>query len=396
MQHRSTTVTVVGAGLAGLVAAIEVAEAGVPVRLLEARSRLGGRATSTGTPFAANLGPHALYTRTELWDWLRRRDLTRGFRQPRDPHVTFRWGGRSRRLPPRVLLPVLRLRRAAAPVDLDFRSWLASVVPDASIEPIIGLAGNLTFDHDPGRLSAAFVLERLQRITLQPRLPARYVPGGWATLTGRLAARAAALGVAIETDAKVEPHDLHHLGPTIVAVEPRAARRLLGDDGLGVETTRTALLDIGIEHRRGDAYLVIDLDEAGFSTRPSAIVGGIAPKGQSLVQLSVGMLPEESLEQAEQRLESLADAGTPGWRERTQWRRRAAVTASSGAVDLPGTTWRNRPAIDHADGIWLAGDWLASPGHLAEASCTSAVTAARAAAAAALVRPRAGHAAARP
>jgi uncharacterized protein with NAD-binding domain and iron-sulfur cluster len=34
-------ITVIGGGLAGLIAAIECAEQGVPVRLLEARSRLG-------------------------------------------------------------------------------------------------------------------------------------------------------------------------------------------------------------------------------------------------------------------------------------------------------------------------------------------------------------------
>ena len=41
----ATAVTVVGGGLAGLIAAVECAEAGVPVRLLEGHARLGGRAT---------------------------------------------------------------------------------------------------------------------------------------------------------------------------------------------------------------------------------------------------------------------------------------------------------------------------------------------------------------
>ena len=76
---------------------------------------------------------------------------------------------------------------------------------------------------------------------------------------------------------------------------------------------------------------------------------------------------------------------------RTVWHRRLVMEGRTGALDLPGTTWRDRPAIDRGDGVWLAGDWVASPGHLAEVSATSAVTAARAAvSAASQARTRAG------
>ena len=49
---------------------------------------------------------------------------------------------------------------------------------------------------------------------------------------------------------------------------------------------------------------------------------------------------------------------------------------ASGAVDLPGTTWRDRPAVEHGPGIWLVGDEVAAPGLLSEVSVASAVTAA--------------------
>ena len=76
-------VTVIGGGLAGLVAACEAAEAGAPVRLLEARRQLGGRAKSLTGPYAANHGPHALYAGTEMWRWLRARGLHRPTRRDR-------------------------------------------------------------------------------------------------------------------------------------------------------------------------------------------------------------------------------------------------------------------------------------------------------------------------
>ena len=49
----------------------------------------------------------------------------------------------------------------------------------------------------------------------------------------------------------------------------------------------------------------------------------------------------------------------------------------TGALDLPGQTWRDRPAIDRGGGVSLAGDQVAAPGLLSEVSFTSGVTAAR-------------------
>ena len=55
------TITIVGAGLAGLTAAITCAEAGAPVVLFDAHAAPGGRARSLDGPYRANLGPHVLY-----------------------------------------------------------------------------------------------------------------------------------------------------------------------------------------------------------------------------------------------------------------------------------------------------------------------------------------------
>jgi hypothetical protein len=49
---------------------------------------------------------------------------------------------------------------------------------------------------------------------------------------------------------------------------------------------------------------------------------------------------------------------------------------SSGALDAPGSTWQDRPAIDQGDGIYLAGDAVAAPGLLSEVGFASAIKAA--------------------
>jgi phytoene dehydrogenase-like protein len=71
----TSQITVVGAGLAGLTAAITCAEAGANVSLLEAHSALGGRARSSDGSYKANFGPHVLYKDGPLWEWLLERKL---------------------------------------------------------------------------------------------------------------------------------------------------------------------------------------------------------------------------------------------------------------------------------------------------------------------------------
>jgi hypothetical protein len=55
------------------------------------------------------------------------------------------------------------------------------------------------------------------------------------------------------------------------------------------------------------------------------------------------------------------------------------MDARTGALDLPGTTWRDRPPIAYDAGVFLCGDYVAAPGTLAEVAFASAVEAARSA-----------------
>lgn len=383
-------IDVIGGGLAGLIAAAECAEAGARVRVLEARSRFGGRAASTGQPFVANLGPHALYAGGSLWEWLERRDLHRPYQRPRSPAIRFRWQGETKRLPPAELLRAARYGRTEAPVDVDLRTWMTDRAGSGAAQAASGFAGPLTFDHDPGRLPAAFVWHRVRRILLHQSSPARYVVGGWGALVDRLVAHDRSLGVALETNSRVDSLDGLDGRPVIVAIEPGAARRLLGDDSLRPETPRVALLDVAVRSRRGDPYIVFDLDGAVFVDRFTAVDRTLAPNGEELVQASVGLLPGEELADAIVRIETVLDGGFEGWRDRTTWRRQAIVRESTGALDPVGHTWRDRAPIAYADGVWLAGDWVAAPGHLAEVSCASAIEAAAGAVSAS--RPRAAAA----
>lgn len=371
--------TIVGGGLGGLVSAIAAAEAGFDVTLHESRPELGGRARSAPSPYHANWGPHVLYADGPLWAWLHERRLVAPVnRPPLTTRVRVRVDGRARRVPSLdVVRAVVRLRRREAPVDATFSAWAAGLVGEEVARRVASAVGVVTFHHDPGELSAAFVQWRLRRVTTVPPA-ARYVVGGWGALVDRLAAHARRAGVRIALGERV---DALPPAPVVLAVPLDVAAGLLGDDSVAWTGTRTALLDVGLRADRRDCFAVSDLDECGWAETFSMADRTLAPAGEHLVQAQMGLRPGESLEAGVTRVEGLLDVGWPGWRARETWRRRARISDETGALDLPGTTWRDRPAIDRGDGVHLVGDMVAAPGLLSEVTFNAAIAAVEALAA---------------
>ncbi|MGW2701102.1 NAD(P)-binding protein [Streptomyces sp. NPDC001340] len=371
-MHR---ITVVGGGFAGLTAAITAAEAGAEVTVYEAHHTLGGRARTAEAPYRTNEGPHALYNGGPHWTWLKQRDLI-GPLAPLPPleaaRLRLRHHGVLRRTPPFALLKLLRPSVREAPVDSDFLSWATGIAGEEGARAAANYSAVALFHHDPGALSAAFVQERLRRATKLPP-EAHYPRGGWASVIDRMAARAWNLGVRIETLSRVDtlPTDT----PVVVATSLPAARRLLGDDSLTWPGGRTVLLDLALRTRRGDAFAVSDLDAPGWIERFTAQDRTLAPAGEQLIQGQIPIGPGEARAGGLARAEELLDLAFEGWRERVTWRRESVAEGRTGAVDLPGTSWRDRPSVDRGDGVYLAGDQVAAPGVLSEVSFNSAVTA---------------------
>ncbi|MFF0097487.1 NAD(P)-binding protein [Streptomyces canus] len=371
-MHR---ITVIGGGLAGLTAAISAAEAGAKVTVYEAHHTLGGRARTAEGPYRTNDGPHALYKGGPHWSWLQQRDLI-GPLAPLPPleaaRLRLRHKGALRRTPPFAMLKLLRRSAQQAPVDVDFLSWATGQAGEEGALAAAHYSAVALFHHDPGSLSAAFVQERLRRAMKLPP-EAHYPRGGWATVVDRMAARAWNLGVRMETLSRVDtlPTDT----PVVVATSLDAARRLLCDDSLTWPSGRTTLLDLALRTRRGDAFAVSDLDAPGWIERFTAQDRTLAPAGEQLLQGQIPIAPHETRADGVARAEQLLDLAFDGWRDRVTWRRESVANGRTGAVDLPGTNWRDRPAVDRGDGVYLAGDQVAAPGVLSEVSFNSALTA---------------------
>jgi len=358
---------VVGAGVSGLVAAVAAAERGWSVTVHEARSAAGGRARSMRGRFRANIGPHALYADGALWHWLAERSLVPAVVAPERPKTLFRHRDRLGPWPAEVGSPGDQAG-CEAPSDQSFRAWLEQRADRESAEAVIGLCFIATFDHDPGRLSAAFVHERLGRLLSGN---AHSVVGGWSTLVDDLMRRAIHLGVRVRLGARVRSVEQR---PTIIATHLTEARRLTGDPSLAWASGRAALFDLGLAADRATDWVrVIDLDDRIYMARYSLVDRTLAPRGAELLQAAAACAPWEPVEAAIGRIERLLDASLPRWRDRVRWRRGYLMDGQTGAVDLPGTTWRDRPAIRRSATLAVASDQSAAPGLLAEVGVAAAL-----------------------
>jgi hypothetical protein len=340
---------------------------------------LGGRWRVSEPPFVLHEGPHVVYRDGPLYPWLRRRGLlgrTRSVPLRAVRRFVFRLDGELIRRPPAALLRVLIARNA--PVDLTFTQWATERFGARTAQLATAASGVAVYHPAPGELSAAFVHERLRRaFSLPPK--AGYREGGWGRLMDDLGTYAQGLGVQIQTGKRV---DRRPDGQVIVATSLAAARVLLDDDSLDWPSGQVALLDLSLRRAAGDAFVVSDLDEGGWLEDFSMPDATVAPPGCSAVQIQLPLGPGEDRSVTTVRLERLADLGLPGWRDRIMFRRDSVARGRTGAVDYPGTSWRDRPAIDRGDGVFLVGDQVAAPGLLSEVSVASGVRAGRLAAAA--------------
>jgi phytoene dehydrogenase-like protein len=277
--------TIVGAGLTGLTAAIEAAEGGWRVTVAEAHSRPGGRGRTLAAPFRANTGPHAIYADGPWWAWLEGRGLTPPIvKAPRYASLV-RAGGRLGPWPT-GLSEAIAVLPAEAPAGESFRAWLLRHVDAKTAEAMIGVVFIPTFDHDPGRLSAAFARQCLRRALAGG---ARYVVGGWSTLVSLLAERAAGLGVQIRTRTRVAALPA---GPAILATSLATARQLTGDRSLTWPSARVATVDLGLRADGGPGWFrIMDLDDRIYGARYSLADPTLAPPGHELIQISAACAP---------------------------------------------------------------------------------------------------------
>ena len=248
-------VVVVGGGLAGLAAALEAASSGHKVVVLEARDRLGGRATTTPGRYAdLGHGPHVLLRGGTMHRLVRRLSRTRPATVALAPHRLNVIGHGP--------LRSLRSVRATASTRRTLRSSSPSEEPAAKAARLLAGWG-LPALHGP-------LAERAEALYMGHGL---LLQAGWADLIGRILAALDEVGVPIETNAKV------------IAVEDGCVHL---EDGRDVEAD---LVVVAAGPRRGAALLE---QQAGPAHRVSTVEALLdaAPFGehQGLIDIEEGMV----------------------------------------------------------------------------------------------------------
>jgi len=403
-------VVVVGAGLAGLVAAIDAAGADRRVVLVDAHPPGGRAGTTSREGFSFNQGPHALYNGGHARRVLTRLGVPVAGGSPPVSATMLRLGGRlapapvtvrtllaSRLLSVRSRAQFARLLGGVAHIDAaelageSVAIWLRGrgLRPDADalMRTFIRLS---TYGDDLDRLSADAAVAQVQLAVGQG---VTYLDGGWQRLVDSLLVIAQTRGVEVHTGHGVSTITagrdgwrivarprVWSAGAVVVAVgTPAAARRLLPvDPGWGElgPAASAACLDLGLR-RPPPVRFVLGVDDPVYLST-HAPPADLAPPGGAVVQL---LRYGARTSAADKPLLAglAADAGIePDDVVVERFLHRMVVT---GAVPVPergGLVGRPLAVVAGAPGLFVAGDWVGPVGMLADAALASGEAAAAA------------------
>jgi phytoene dehydrogenase-like protein len=406
-------VVVIGAGLAGLTATLQLARDGVPVVTLEGSGQPGGRARSTARDgFVLNLGPHGLATGGPGTAILERLgiDLPGGrpalhrARLLADGEIVGpldrRAGAGGLRTLPALARLAMDVRRGDP--DGSVADWLASRAPDHRTRGTLTVLGRLATYADALDEQAADVMAEAIRGG-----GVRYLDGGWESLVERLRTAVEVAGARIRTGAvarRLRPDDdgegwivmlrdgqQRRAAAVIVAAGGPGDAAELVDGAPGVTLrrwadaatpVRMASLDVALARRPDTPSLVLGVDEPLYLSVQSD-TSRIAPEGGAVVQLARYLpLGQPTPADTRARLEAVLDQVAAGWRDEVVHARflpGLTVTHDAGRVATGGRRGRPGPVVPDAPGLYVAGDWVGPRGTLSQASIASAAAAATAA-----------------
>jgi phytoene dehydrogenase-like protein len=376
---------VVGGGLAGLVAAIALADKGHEVSLFERSSRFGGRAhTQLRKGFAMNFGPHALYLDGPADSTFRRWGIRfSGTRLSLKELSYLIIGGEKRPVIDTLAdAGIATLLTATDPRQAlgNFDEWLAGNVHSQEICQLLCCLVRLTtFCAQPEFISARAALQQMQ---LAFSKPVWYLDGGWGTLVEELIKKARSLKVHMETNSGVENvypglvclvsgRTISASG-TILATGWEGVDRLTSRRLLSPVKSRMALLDLGLRRLPEKAsHWGLGVDSP-FYLSVHSVWASLAPPGAALVHVGKYLRSDGTATRNE--LEEFTDLLIPGWRKEAEVTRFLPnMVANGGVITLAG-----RPDVSalKLDGIAICGDWVGPEGMLADASVSSALQAA--------------------
>jgi len=396
---------VVGGGLSGLTAAIELASTGNAVKLYEQTKHLGGRAsTHHQQGYAMNIGPHGFYIAGRMKQQFDTWGIPYSGKPPLgDGRAFLAANGSLYRFPSNTMSllssrlfsarekarigQALQKLRKMNPSDARARSmqdWIEGIGGSHRVTQLLSALTRLsTYSADLALLDTGAAIAQLQLAFAQSVL---YLDCGWETLIMGLARKAESLGAELRADCgvkKVEPGSIElrsgerlAADGIILAVPPREVEQLTGQRLPSCTPSRAACLDLGLRRMPPKSVsFTLGLEVATYFSVHSLYARGLAPEGGALVQVAKYLDRESAGTRAE--LEAVADLAMPGWR--------SVVVASRFLPEMTVVhaipeAQRGRPDVDALGmpHIAIAGDWVGPEGMLADAAVASGLRAARA------------------
>jgi len=411
-------IVIVGGGVAGLVAACELARAGKAVTVLEKAERFGGRAITVRKNGALlNLGSHAFYRGGEAEKIFRELGLSLRGGSPspdvsvlRDGKVMpltrfimgrdFTWAGRFELA--RALVRLARLDPVAeGAADVDLRTWMERQLREPMARNLLyALVRTGTFTQSPDSQCAGPALAQARR-PLRPGAVV-YLEGGWQSIVDQLA------GMAMRAGAEL----LRSAGAEAIAHEDGRVRKVRLKDGSELEAEHVVLavppdeafrLVKGAEHtalrvwkeqarpvtaacldlclRRLTAprnRIVMGIDEPVFFSHQSGPTPSLAREGHVVHAVRYHGAEERDARKDEAELERALDIIQPGWRNEVIARQ--YLPNMTVAHDYAHIGRRDRapgPAVPEVRGLYAAGEWTGRGELLVDAAAASGRRAAR-------------------
>lgn len=349
-------VTVVGAGIAGLTAALYATTAGHHVVVLDRTDRLGGRGTSQtidGVPIG--FGLHLLNKKGPLAKVVKKISRLRlTHSKPRLDRMKV------------VNFGLLRPRnnvRLTAQINRDLRNRDPS---SPAVQGVGLIAGSGSVDF--GDRFQTFLKGQLS-----------LVGEGWAGIVGRMAAALDEVGVLIEPHCSVQSIEAGSVtlsdGRTfesdtvILACGLRAAKRLLSSvedrPFPSVEPLKASTIDALLASKPfGDLHGLVDVHENAYAVDASNIQPRWTHRGAVLSAVMAEREGEDG-EARMLRLRAFLDEHAPGWQRH--------VVHSREQPEITVQTKGRKPTYDAyaENGILLAGEWVESPHVLADAAAAT-------------------------
>jgi phytoene dehydrogenase-like protein len=403
--HDHYDVAIVGAGWAGLSAALSAAHTGSRVVLLEQRSELGGRGRSTQRGvFTWNDGPRAVYHEAEKLLVALGVSLT-----GRSPSLrtvgtwessTYRLTNvRDRFLNARQKVSLANLMRLVFTTDVSaargtsFHAWVSSHTDDERLHAfVVMLARTSTYCAELDRTDAAIILTKIR----EGRHGVRYVDGGWASITQQLERLVVSSGITVARKAPVrtltgdgdhwqvatDDRSMSVRSVVLAGLAPSQCASFLPSSSsiaTWASTTRpitASCLDLGLSKLPVPRNLItLGLDQPmylSFHSPFAKLVHGTGNLGHA-IRYDTAATADLDHYDTRASIERFVDLAQPGWRDalvEDRYLHRMVV-----AHDLPpvgATLAERRPiTVQDAPGVFLAGDSVGPVGLLAEASLSS-------------------------